>query len=206
MNARLEETTSQADPIVRGIVVVTVAITIVGMLTLVRAAAGDRVPHVPAVRVQTRPPSRSRSTPSTPPAPASASASPRPAACPPSTRSPTSAPPGPWSPATAARRSTRRRWPGPPWPPATGPSPSRPTPRPRWSGRGSSEPAIPPTRKPARHSRLTCRARGMLRPSVRPASLITKQTAAPMIGPAGPWAPAAAAPTTIAAPTSAGIA
>jgi hypothetical protein len=52
MNARLEETTSQADPVVRAIVVVTVAITIVGVLALVRAAVGDRVPHVPAVRVQ----------------------------------------------------------------------------------------------------------------------------------------------------------
>jgi hypothetical protein len=98
MNARLEETTSQADPVVRGIVVVTVAITIVGMLALVRAAVGDRVPHVPRCGSRTRPPSRSRWTPSTPPAPASASASPRPAPCPPSTRSPTSAPPGPWSP------------------------------------------------------------------------------------------------------------
>ena len=52
MNARLEETTSQADPVVQGIVVVTVAITIVGMLALVRAAVGGRVDHVPAVRVQ----------------------------------------------------------------------------------------------------------------------------------------------------------
>jgi hypothetical protein len=40
----------------------------------------------------------------------------------------------------------------------------------------------------------------MLRPSVRPASLITKQIAAPMIGAAGPWAPVRAAPTTIAEP------
>ena len=52
MSARLEETTSQADPVVRGIVVVTVAITVVGMLALVRAAVGDRVPHLAAVRVQ----------------------------------------------------------------------------------------------------------------------------------------------------------
>jgi hypothetical protein len=53
MNARLDETTSQADSVVRGIVVVTVAITIVGMLALVRAAVGDRVGHV-TVRVDNR--------------------------------------------------------------------------------------------------------------------------------------------------------
>ena len=65
--------------------------------------------------------------------------------------------------------------------------------------------ALPPPRERG-HSRLLCRGRGMLRPSERPASLITKQVAAPMIGAAGPWAPARAAPTTIAAPISAGIA
>ena len=53
MNARLDETTSQADPVVRGIVVVTVAITIVGILALVRAALGGRVDHV-TVRVDNR--------------------------------------------------------------------------------------------------------------------------------------------------------
>jgi hypothetical protein len=40
MNARLDETTSTADPVVRGIVVVTLAIVIVGVLALTRAAAG----------------------------------------------------------------------------------------------------------------------------------------------------------------------
>jgi hypothetical protein len=53
MNARVDETTSQADPVVRGIAVVTVAITIVGMLALVRAAVGGRVDHV-TVRVDNR--------------------------------------------------------------------------------------------------------------------------------------------------------
>jgi catechol 2,3-dioxygenase-like lactoylglutathione lyase family enzyme len=53
MNARVDETTSQADPVVRGIAVVTVAITIVGMLGLVRAAVGGRVDHV-TVRVDNR--------------------------------------------------------------------------------------------------------------------------------------------------------
>jgi hypothetical protein len=53
MNARLDETTSQADPLVRGIAVVTVAITIVGMLALVRAAVGGRVDHM-TVRVDNR--------------------------------------------------------------------------------------------------------------------------------------------------------
>jgi hypothetical protein len=53
MNVRVDETTSQADPVVRGIAVVTVAITIVGMLALVRAAVGGRVDHV-TVRVDNR--------------------------------------------------------------------------------------------------------------------------------------------------------
>jgi hypothetical protein len=53
MNARLEETTIQADPVVRGIAVVTVAITIVGVLALVRAAVGGRVDHL-TVRVDSR--------------------------------------------------------------------------------------------------------------------------------------------------------
>ena len=47
MNARLDETTSTADPVVRGIVVVTLAITIVGVLALIRAAVGGiGVDHV----------------------------------------------------------------------------------------------------------------------------------------------------------------
>ena len=47
MNARLDETTSTTDPVVRGIVVVTLAITIVGVLALIRAAVGgDGVDHV----------------------------------------------------------------------------------------------------------------------------------------------------------------
>ena len=53
MNTRLEETTIQADPVVRGLAVVTVAVTIVGMLALVRAAVGGRVEHV-TVRVDNR--------------------------------------------------------------------------------------------------------------------------------------------------------
>ena len=53
MNARLDEITSQADPVIRGIVVVTMAVTIVGMLALVRAAVGGRVEHV-TVRVDNR--------------------------------------------------------------------------------------------------------------------------------------------------------
>ena len=53
MTARVDETTSQADPVVRGIAVMTVAVTIIGMLALVRAAVGGRVDHV-AVRVDNR--------------------------------------------------------------------------------------------------------------------------------------------------------
>ena len=53
MTARVDETTSQADPVVRGIAVMTVAVTIVGMLALVRAAVVGRVDHV-TVRVDNR--------------------------------------------------------------------------------------------------------------------------------------------------------
>lgn len=52
MNTRLDDTTTTEDPIVRGILILTAVITIVGVLALIRAATGDRVHHVPAVRVQ----------------------------------------------------------------------------------------------------------------------------------------------------------
>ena len=42
MNARLDETTSTTDPVVRGIVVVTLAITIVGVLALAVLASALR--------------------------------------------------------------------------------------------------------------------------------------------------------------------
>ena len=47
MNARLDDATSAADPVVRGILGVTLAITLVGMLVLIRAAVGGGgVDHV----------------------------------------------------------------------------------------------------------------------------------------------------------------
>lgn len=47
MNARLDAATSAADPVVRGILGVTLVITLVGMLALIRAAVGgDGVDHV----------------------------------------------------------------------------------------------------------------------------------------------------------------
>jgi hypothetical protein len=47
MNARLEDATSTADPVVRGLLGVTLAITLVGTLALIRAAVGgDGVDHV----------------------------------------------------------------------------------------------------------------------------------------------------------------
>ena len=49
MSTRLSDRTT-TDPVVRGILVVTMAVTIVGILALVRAAAGGRVDHV-TVRV-----------------------------------------------------------------------------------------------------------------------------------------------------------
>ena len=38
MNARLDDPTTTSDPILRGILIMTMAITIVGMLALIRAA------------------------------------------------------------------------------------------------------------------------------------------------------------------------
>ena len=52
MTTRLSDRTT-TDPVVRGIVVVTVAVTIVAVLALVRAATGGRVHHV-TVRVDNR--------------------------------------------------------------------------------------------------------------------------------------------------------
>jgi hypothetical protein len=52
MNARLDDATSTAAPVVRGILGVTLAITLVGMLALIRAAVGGGgVDHV-TVRIE----------------------------------------------------------------------------------------------------------------------------------------------------------
>jgi hypothetical protein len=53
MNTRLHEPTTTVDPVVRGILIVTAVITIVGVLALVRAAVGGSVDHV-TVRVDNR--------------------------------------------------------------------------------------------------------------------------------------------------------
>lgn len=50
MNTRLDDTTTTKDPIIRGILIVTAVITIVGLLALIRAVTGGRVDHV-TVRV-----------------------------------------------------------------------------------------------------------------------------------------------------------
>jgi catechol 2,3-dioxygenase-like lactoylglutathione lyase family enzyme len=50
MNARLDDPTTTSDPILRGILIMTMAITIVGMLALIRAAVAGDVHHV-TVRV-----------------------------------------------------------------------------------------------------------------------------------------------------------
>ena len=47
MTTRLDDATTTTDPVVRGIVIVTMAITIVGVLALIRAAVGGSgVDHV----------------------------------------------------------------------------------------------------------------------------------------------------------------
>ena len=53
MTTRLDDPTATSDPVVRGIVVVTVVITVVGVLSLIRAGVGDSVGHV-TVRVDNR--------------------------------------------------------------------------------------------------------------------------------------------------------
>jgi hypothetical protein len=50
MNTRLEDSTTTGDPVVRGLVIVTAVITIIGVLALIGAATGDGVDHV-TVRV-----------------------------------------------------------------------------------------------------------------------------------------------------------
>jgi hypothetical protein len=50
MNTRLDDPTTTRDPVVQGILVLTLTITIVGMLALIRAAVGGGVAHV-TVRV-----------------------------------------------------------------------------------------------------------------------------------------------------------
>ena len=50
MNTRLDGPTTTADPMLRGLVIVTAVITIIGVLALIRAAVGDGVDHV-TVRV-----------------------------------------------------------------------------------------------------------------------------------------------------------
>jgi hypothetical protein len=56
MNTRLDDTTTTEDRIVGGILIVTAVITIVGVLALIRASTGDRVHHVPEVRVDNQAP------------------------------------------------------------------------------------------------------------------------------------------------------
>jgi hypothetical protein len=116
MNARLDETTSQADPVIRGIVVVTMAITI-GTLALVqvRDASCDRVGLGKAeaktlTSFQEIPDIGER-----------------------------------WTLVASygGREIHRKTLARPPWPPATGPSRSLPAPPARSSERGSSEPATP---------------------------------------------------------------
>jgi hypothetical protein len=50
MNMQLDDRTTTRDPIVRGILVVTAVITVVGVLALIRAAIGGGIAHV-TVRV-----------------------------------------------------------------------------------------------------------------------------------------------------------
>ena len=53
MNTRLDDPTTTRDPIIRGILVVTALITIVGILALIRDAVGGGVDHL-TVRIDNR--------------------------------------------------------------------------------------------------------------------------------------------------------
>jgi catechol 2,3-dioxygenase-like lactoylglutathione lyase family enzyme len=50
MSTRLDGQTTTGDPMIRGVLIVTAAITIIGVVALIRAAVGDGVDHV-TVRV-----------------------------------------------------------------------------------------------------------------------------------------------------------
>jgi hypothetical protein len=50
MNTRLDDQTTTGDPMIRGVLIVTAVITIIGVVALIRAAVGDGVDHV-TVRV-----------------------------------------------------------------------------------------------------------------------------------------------------------
>jgi hypothetical protein len=144
MTTRLDDATTTADPVVRGIVVVTMAIVIVGVLALIRAAiGGSGVDHVTvridnqaglAVQVHALDASGDRV--------GLGEAEPRTLTT--FQEIPTSARAGRWSPHTRASRSTGKPWPGPRWPPSTG-RPRSPPARPaRLSGLGSSDRPCPP--------------------------------------------------------------
>jgi hypothetical protein len=105
MNARLDNPLTEADPLLRGLLITTLAIAAIGMLLLVRASFGGGVDHATVrvdnqaalvLQVDTIDPSGARVGWAAPP--------PRPA--PPSRRSPTSAHAGRLSPATGAARCT----------------------------------------------------------------------------------------------------
>ena len=53
MNARLDNPLTEADPLLRGVLIMSVAIAVIGMLLLVRATFGGGVDHV-TVRVDNR--------------------------------------------------------------------------------------------------------------------------------------------------------
>jgi hypothetical protein len=141
MNARLDETTSQADPVIRGIVIVTMAITI-GTLALVRAAVGGRVDHV-TVRVDNRAGLADQVD-------ALDASRDRVGLGKAEAKTLTSFQEIPdigerWTLVASygGREIHRKTLARPPWPPATGPSRSLPAPPARSSERGSSEPATP---------------------------------------------------------------
>ena len=61
MNTGLDRPTATGDPVVRAVLAVTAVVTVIGILALLRAAAGGGVDHV-TVRIDNQAGLRSRST------------------------------------------------------------------------------------------------------------------------------------------------
>jgi hypothetical protein len=61
MNTGLDRPTATGDPVVRAVLAVTAVVTVIGILALLRAAAGGGIDHV-TVRIDNRRGWRSRST------------------------------------------------------------------------------------------------------------------------------------------------
>ena len=135
MNTRLDEPTATGDAVVQGTLVLTLTITILGVLALIRAAVGGGVDHV-TVRVDNRAGLAVQVDALDASGDRVGLGEAEPGALTTFHEIPDI---GPWSARTAARRFTARPSPDPSWPSATGRSRSPPARPPPSSGRDSSD-------------------------------------------------------------------